>query len=170
MASESGEPLGATAFRHVSPGHDQLGEAALAGSERTGGRFNPSGEFGAVYLSLERETVIAELVRRATRTAVALDELLPRILLVVRVDLHRVLDLTDPATRTEWALTTDDLNSDDYRPCQEVGRAARRAGYEAILFPSAARDQGRNLAVVSDRLRPGSRLELLETRPLQIGE
>lgn len=38
---------------------------------------------------------------------------------------------------------------------QEVGRAARRDGYEAIRYPSAA-GAGENLAVFLDRLHPGS--------------
>lgn len=168
MASESDERFGATTFRHVSPKHQELGESALAGSRRAGGRFNPTEEFGAIYLSLERETAIAELRRRAHRTGIELDELLPRVLLFVRADLQRVLDLTDSETRREWGLESGEISSDHYRSCQEVGRAARRAGYEAILFPSAAREGGRNMAVFTDRLRPGSDLEITETRPLTV--
>lgn len=156
------------AFRHVSPGHDDVGEGALQGSRRTGGRFNPPGDFGAVYLSFEKETAVAELRRRARRSAVRIGELLPRVLLVVESELQKVLDLTDDETRRHWGLDGEDLVSGDYRACQDVGRAARRAGYEAVLYPSAARDGGRNLAVFVDRLRPGSRLEIVDRRSLEI--
>lgn len=166
MASESDDRFEATTFRHVSPGHEGLGEAALSGSLRSGGRFNPSGEFGAIYVSLEKETAIAELQRRAAQTGIGVNELLPRILLVVEADLQRVLDLTDEDTRRGWGLPSEGITSDDYQPCQEVGQAARRAGYEAVLFPSAARAGGRNLAIFTDRLRPGSALEVKEQKPL----
>lgn len=166
MSSGSGKRFGGTVFRHVSPEHTGLDEAALAGSRQVGGRFNPAGEFGALYFSLERDTAIAELKRRAERTGIDPGELLPRVLLVVQAELQSVLDLRDPDVRTGWGLSDVDLVSDDYRPCQDVARAARRAGYEAIQFPSAADQHGRNLAVFSDRLRPGSSLDVIETTPL----
>lgn len=168
MPSEAESSFEGTAFRHVSPGHEGLDPAALEGSKRAGGRFNPAGAFGAIYLSLDEHTAIAELRRRAARTGIAPEELLPRRILVVRAELQKVLDLTDPEVRSSWGLTADDLGSDDYRSCQEVAKAARRAGYEAIFFPSAADEEGRNLAVFGDRLRPGSDLEILETTPLRL--
>lgn len=164
---ESGESrLEARGFRHVSPGHEQIDDEALAGSRRVGGRFNPAGEFGAIYPSLDLETAVAELVRRADRTGVELDQLLPRILLTIDIRLQKVLDLADGEVRDNWGVTKEDLASDDHRPCRDVGRAARRAGYEAILFPSAARESGRNLAVFLDRLTPTSRLDIVEIREL----
>lgn len=164
---ESGESrLEARGYRHVSPGHEQIDDEALAGSRRVGGRFNPAGEFGAIYLSLDLETAVAELVRRADRTGVELDQLLPRVLLTIDVRLQKILDLTDTEVRDNWGVTKEDLASDDHRLCRDVGRAARRAGYEAILFPSAARESGRNLAVFLDRLTPRSRLDIVEIREL----
>lgn len=168
MASESDERFEATTFRHVSPGHEGLGKAALIGSMRSGGRFNPPGEFGAIYVSLEKDTAIAELKRRAAQTGIGVDKLLPRILHLIEASLQRVLDLTDEETRRNWGLPIEEITSDDPQPCQEVGRAARKAGYEAVLFPSAAREGGRNVAVFTDRLRPGSALEVTEREPLTL--
>lgn len=166
MPRNGGDFLDGRGFRHVSPGHEGVDEEALAGSRRVGGRFNPSSEFGAIYLSLEAETALAELERRAKRSGVEVDQLFPRVLLILEFGLQNVLDLTDPEIRDWWGLTPGDLVSDDHRPCQEVGRAARRAGYEAVLFPSAASQEGRNLAVFVDRLQPGSNLKIVETREL----
>lgn len=168
MSSESQARLESTVLRHASPDHTGLDEAALKGSKRAGGRFNPAGEFGALYLSREKGTAIAELKRRAARTGIDREELLPRVLLVVEAELQKVLDLTNPEIRSSWGLTAADLGSDDHRPCREVAHAAREAGYEAILFPSAADESGRNLAVFSDRLRPGSSLDVSETTPLRL--
>jgi RES domain-containing protein len=170
MASDSIDWFEATTFRHVSPGHEELSEEVLSGSLRAGGRFNPRGDFGAIYVSLEKETVVAELKRRATQTGIEVDELLPRLLLVVKAELQQVLDLTDEENRRRWSLSSKEIISDEYRTCQEVGRAARKAGYEAVLFPSAAREGGRNLAVFTDRLRPGSTLEVTEKESLTLDD
>lgn len=146
----------ARACRHAALPHAEIGTALLAGSRRVGGRFNPPGGFGALYLSLEPATARAELERRAARSGVPLEDLLPRVLLTVIVELGRVLDLRDPEERGRWGLDEETLTGDDHGPCQEVGRAARREGYEAILYPSAARPRGWNLVVFLDRLHPGS--------------
>jgi RES domain-containing protein len=49
-----------------------------------------------------------------------------------------VLDLTDPEVREALALAEVDLTSDDLTRCQAIGDAARAAGFEGILAPSAA--------------------------------
>lgn len=131
--------------------------------------MNPQGEFGALYLTLDRDTAEAELRRKADRAGIPLDDLLPRILLTVDVELNRILDLTSPTIRTEWGIDDDDLASPAYDACQEVGRAARRAGYEAVRFPSAT-GSGINLAVFLDRLHPGSRVDVVESEPLPVSD
>jgi RES domain-containing protein len=49
-----------------------------------------------------------------------------------------VLDLTDPRVRDALGLAEADLTSDDLGRCQALGDAAREAGLEGILAPSAA--------------------------------
>lgn len=149
-----------TAYRHAAPPHAEIGPALLDGSRQVGGRFNPPGEFGALYLSLRPATARAELNRRAARTGVALEDLLPRVLLTVNVELGRVLDLRDPEERARWGLDEEGVSGDDHGPCREIGRAARREGYEAILYPSAARREGTNLVVFLDRLHSGSEVQV----------
>lgn len=80
---------------------------------------------------------------------------MPRNLLTIEFRLTAVLDLTDAAVRAEWGLDIAQLKSDDLTACQEVAAAARRAGYEAILYPSAT-GSGENLALFFDRIHPGS--------------
>jgi RES domain-containing protein len=49
-----------------------------------------------------------------------------------------VLDLTDAQVREALAVTEDDLTRDDLTRCQTLGDAARVAGLEGVLAPSAA--------------------------------
>jgi RES domain-containing protein len=146
------------AFRHCSPRHVDLQET-MAASRRAGGRFNPSGEFGALYVSLDRETVRRELIRRAERTGVRLSDLVSRALLTLRIRLGKVLDLTNSATRRRWSISLEDLRGEDQEVCHAVARRARRMGYEAIRYPSAT-GAGENLAILLDSLESGSSVEI----------
>lgn len=154
-------------YRHCSPDHEDIGAGTLAASQRAGGRFNPPGEFGALYLACESATAVAELRRRAEGLGIEPGDLLPRTLLTVDAKFRQVLDLTEPAVRREWGLEGEVLSADDLSACQEVGSAARRAGYEAIRFPSAT-GSGTNLAVFLDRLHPGSEIEVVDSRSLDL--
>ncbi len=120
-----------------------------------------------MYVSLDRDTVLHELYRRAQRFGLSVTDLLPRSLLTLHVQLSRVLDLCDAATALAWDLTRDDLGSDDMTACQEVGRAARREGYEGIRFPAAA-GAGDNIAIFLDRLHPGSHIEIAANEDLAL--
>lgn len=156
-------------YRHCSPAHQDIGDATLAASQSHGGRFNPRGEYGALYLSCDRGTAVAELRRRADRLAIELSALLPRSILTVDLRLGSVLDLTDPDVRAEWGLDEHTLAADDFTPCQEVGRAARREGFEAIRYPSAT-GAGKNLVVFLDRLHPGSRAQVVDAQTFEASD
>jgi hypothetical protein len=106
-----------------------------------------------------------ELARRANRAAIPVSQLMPRDLVTVELQLAMVLDLTDPKVQAEWGLTARALASDAFIACQEVGAAARRAGYEAILYPSAT-GAGVNLALFYDRLRAGSHAVVAAQKPI----
>ncbi len=64
----------------------------------------------------------------------------------VSVDLH-VLDLTDKATRSHLGVDEADLVSDDCATTQTIARAARDAGFDAVLAPAAALPGCETLAV-----------------------
>jgi RES domain-containing protein len=155
------------AYRQCHPTHTEIADATLRASAREGGRFNPQHEFGAVYVSLSRETAVRELRRRAQRLAIDVADLLPRTMLRLRVDLERVLDLTNPSTATAWGVSAAQLRSDDLAPCQEVARAARRNGYEAIRYPAAS-GTGVNVAIFLDRLHAGSTVAVLSADELTL--
>jgi RES domain-containing protein len=145
-------------FRHCLPEHTDL-DATLAASREKDerGRFHLTGEFGAVYVACDPDSVLAELDYRAGLLGLTRAELLPRLMLTFELSVRRVLDLTDPAMRSAWGLSEENLAGDDYTRCREVARAARTDGIEAIRYPSA-RGRGINYAVFLDRLRPGSHL------------
>lgn len=159
--------VGATdeVFRHCGPHHADL-DQTLAHAEALGGRYNPPGEFGAVYVSATRGDALRELDRRVARVGLERADLLPRLLLTLELRVERLLDLTDEAVRKEWGVDLDDLIRDtDYTRCREVARSARRAGFEAIRFPSFE-GHGVNYAVFLDRLKPGSSLRTVSEEVL----
>jgi RES domain-containing protein len=143
-------------FRHCQEDHANL-DATLEASRDAPGRFHVQREFGAVYVAADRETTVAELDHRARMVGLSREDLLPRLLLTLELAASRILDLTDQDVRSAWGLTVEDLGADDYARCQEVARAARDDGFEAIRFPSA-RGTGHNYAVFLDRLAPGPQL------------
>jgi len=160
------ESFEGTAYRQCHPDHIDFAETIRA-SLRHPYRFNPAGEFGALYLAVAPEIARAELERQAARIGVEIEKMAPRVMLHVDVRLQHVLDLTDARIRQEWDVTEQDLASDHYARCQEVARVARREGYEAILYPSAAAE-GDNLAVFYDQLRAGSWANVSRTADLPL--
>lgn len=82
--------------------------------------------------------------------------------------LRQVLDLTDESIREAWDITSDDLQTEsEYAKCHEAALVARRDGFEAIRFPSAA-GGGVNLAIFYDRRHTGSYVELRSIEELNL--
>ncbi len=71
----------------------------------------------------------------------------------------RVLDLTDPTVREAVGVTADDLVGDDYGVGQQVASAARDAGLDGVLAPSAGLVGQRTLAVFYSALDHGKVVE-----------
>lgn len=88
-------------FRHSAARYATVNEGTLEASLRAGGRFNPAGEFGAVYVALDEETALAELGRRIDRTGLPREHFRPRMMLHLRARLVHVLDLSDPEVRSQ---------------------------------------------------------------------
>ena len=168
MTAPAATPFHGIVFRQCAPDHADL-PATLAHNERHGGRFNPPGEFGAIYVAVERATALRELARQAALLGFAVDELLPRTMLRLELHVGRVLDLTDPAVCRAWGLPGTDMGAIPREDCWEIARAAHRSGYEAIRFSSAT-GVGTCLAVFLDRLAPGSHLELEEATTVTLSE
>lgn len=149
-----------TGYRNQAPGFDpRSGE----GARRFGGRFNPPGSFGVLYLCSTRACSVSELRRQAARQNIAVEHMLPRELWVVSVSLRRVLDLTQPENLLTLGLTVEDLVRDDHGFTQSLGRYAVESGYEAIRTRSATGTDD-VFAVMVDNLGGRElRVELVET-------
>jgi hypothetical protein len=81
--------------------------------------------------------VVAELTRQGHRPVVGVEGLLPRVLYRYELDLNRILDLTDPDTRTQISITEDELVADDWTLCQQLGSEAHAVGDQGIRTYSA---------------------------------
>lgn len=128
------------------------------GALEHGGRYNPRREFGALYLSESPVACRAEMQRRP---AVRVRYWHARI----KVRVGRVLDFTDPSTRDKLRILQGDLVSDDWDLTQDLGRAARRAGFDALVVPSAAGDY-RNVVVFKDLLADDETAETERVEPM----
>jgi RES domain-containing protein len=80
---------------------------------------------------------VAELTRQGSRHVVGVEGLPTRVLYRYELDLHRVLDLADPDTRTQIRITVGELFADDWTVCQQLGTEAHALGDQGIRTYSA---------------------------------
>jgi RES domain-containing protein len=88
------------------------------------------------------------------RQSVGVEGLLPRKIYRYDVELEEVLDLTDPACRSEVGVRLDVLTGPDWKECQELGVAAHALGVQGIQAPGAT-GVGAVLAVFVQRIGLG---------------
>jgi hypothetical protein len=83
---------------------------------------------------------------------------------VFDVKLRRCLDLTSAKVLKALGLTREELVSpDDFTTPQAVSRAARKAGFEALIAPSAIGEDCETLVVFKEKLAPPSYCVLLRS-------
>lgn len=135
--------------RFPAPEQILSGEGALA----SGGRWNGRGMFAAVYGSTDDTTAVRESGAVAAYTGFPMKE--PRLLVAIRLELTRVLDMTNATMRRKLGVTLKEFREEDWRKIQDsgheslsqaLGRAALDGAAEAILVPSFAHYQGVNIA------------------------
>lgn len=134
----------------------------LAGSQRQGGRFNPPGEFGALYTSTDEDTAWIEVAARFEREGI--DGLPPDMgVLRLVVTAGRYADVTAEDGCAAWdvpcaALADPDPDERDVESCWRLGRAVRAVA-DALRAPSA-RGDGANMPLFPDREASELGLEL----------
>jgi RES domain-containing protein len=141
--------------------HTLPSQAPTAANTR-GARWNPAG-VPALYLSLDRETALAEgthLVRLQPEPIRG-----TRHIHEVGLSLRRVLDLRDRPVLISLGLSEADLRSKDHSACQKVGGTAEWLGVEAIIVPSA-RAGGANLVIFERKAGPDFTVRVLRTYPV----
>lgn len=141
------------------------------GSVRDGGRYNPQGGFEILYAADSEDAVLRETraVVVDPNTGLAVPQRHPpRVHFTVNLDLQFMVDLTDATNCDAIGVHSDDLVS-EWRtflaasktpPTHVIGDAARAADIEALLVPSARLPGTKNIAIVTDRLRIGSFVEI----------
>jgi len=132
----------------------------LAASQAVGGRFNPPGEFGALYTATDRETAWEEAAARFRRQGVP--GLPPDMGVIgIIVIVGRYAPLTEASAREAWDVPLAALAAEDPTPEErEIGwniARAVRAVADFLQSPSA-RANGDNLPLFPDR--EGSELRM----------
>jgi RES domain-containing protein len=134
--------------------------ATLAGSQRAGGRFNPKGEFGALYTSDDEATAWEETAARFAREGVSgLPDNMR--LLQITIEAGRYADLWKESVQKDFEITLDALVSkvpteEQNEACLRLARAVRALA-DFLTSPSA-RGPGSNVALYPDSEGSGLRL------------
>ncbi len=148
-----------TVYR-VCPARHGGSVVSMRGAFQHGARYNIRGYFGALYTSLSKETARRELERYFTAPPLG-----GFIEASIALRLTRVVDLTNRRLLRKAGIAWDQLIDANYAITQEVGLRAWESGVEALLAPSAADPEERNLAVFLDNQRPPWRVELVRVAP-----
>lgn len=135
-------------YRVVMEGRDPL---STEGSNIAGGRYNSPGESGTLYCSLESGVARAEVSKHAH---FSLKSRWWRFSL--ETELSSVLDLTNPSVLIRFGISPDELIRENLATTRRIGAEARKAGFEAIIAPSAAVGDAKNLVIFLEnaKLRP----------------
>lgn len=144
------------------------------GSIRSGGRYNAPNTFPVLYCADSQMTALLE-VEALFNTADGQLKGAPRdpdLVLSLRCELHRVLDLTDNHFYSELGTNRDELVSStpsrfilnargEEAPTQTLGGACSFSGrVSALKVPSAANQLGYCINVLSDSLLVGEHLSV----------
>lgn len=150
------EPFDGVVWRHMF--NDNPPELA----NTRGARWNPPG-LAAIYVSLERDTAVAE-----GQHAIDLQPLRPRAARRVLYEMHlalgQVLRLT-PDRLSKVGLTMGHVRDLDFEPCRRVAAEVAWLGWDGMLVPSA-RHSGLNVVVLLNEMRGSSSFERLSKQEL----
>lgn len=130
-----------------------------------GARWNPPG-IDALYLSLERDTALAEAEHQ-----IAVQPIRPRAkrtLYQLDLELSNVLDLTDQVLLEGLGVSGAALSRLDFTACQRVGGAAAFLGHDGIFIPSG-RHHGINLVVFISNQPSDAQLRVRESEVIDPG-
>ena len=117
----------------------------------------------ALYLADSPETAWAEWYRHTSELGVPPQHRMPRDLWRFEVDLANVADLSTPDDLARHAIRSLNPSRRQWARTQPVGEEAWRQGFAALIAPSAARADGRVLAVF--RTEPGKMQGIKPIRP-----
>jgi RES domain-containing protein len=144
----------AIVYRVVRDGVDPLG---TVGSLKAGGRFNPPDEFAALYTSFDPATATKEVARGLKQRGIDPSQFPPGSWWVyeLEVEIEAVLDLTSPDILQRIEVKSETLTGADIQVPRSIAVEAREKGFGALLVPSAADPESKNLVIFLDKL-PGT--------------
>lgn len=128
------------------------------------GRYNVVG-CAALYLASSPNLAVSEHLH--LNEVFEIKQFPPRLLVSVRVELGRVLDLTDATVRSRLGVSEgvlfEQYSEDPDHPAitQSIGIKARKSGIEAILAPSAIERTEANLIVFRDNIASPEAVEVI---------
>jgi RES domain-containing protein len=164
-----------TGYRSATPKYATEDDLLVGeGSRIHGARWNPPG-IAAVYASFTPETAMKESLAHFRYYGIPPFTAMPRVFVAVEARLSKVLDLTEGDNRRRLGISERRLLECDWRKemaggaealTQLVGRAAKEAGFEALVVRSGEDPEGRNFVVFPDNLRKSSQLTLLDADKL----
>lgn len=159
--------MSAKIFRVVREGLDPL---ATTGSLKSGGRFNPPKEFGALYTSLEAATAAKEVARGLRVRGVDPDQFPTGTWWIyeLEVKLGSVLDLADADVVRRRGTQESSLTGGDLTATRRIAAEAREQGYEALLVPSVAAVGSKNLVIFLENA--SFRPIVLSSKPVSLSE
>jgi RES domain-containing protein len=169
------EPFSGSVYRVIAERHRESPLSAI-GSVRSGGRYNAPNTFPVLYCADTQMTALLEVEALFTTAdgqlkGAARD---PDLVLSLRCELARVLDLTDEHLCHELGTTRDELISlspsrfilnarGEETPTQKLGAACSFSGrISALKVPSAANQTGFCLDVLPDSLLVGEHIAILD--------
>lgn len=143
------------------------GEGAIHLSDR----WHPAGTFRCLYTAKSPETALKETLASNRYDLLTDYKSLPRLLVGIAVELHKLLDLTDGQIRSRLRFSLSDIVTHDWKyenqledsesRTQALGRTAYQYGYEGLIAPSAAHNShGINLILFRDNLLTPEKLSM----------
>lgn len=145
------------------------------GARLHGGRWNPPYRFRAVYGTLDPHAALAETLGTFAAYQIPPEQQMPLVLVGFRIQLARVLDLTDSQVRRRLGISLKRIVNENWQAAQDagvegltqaVGRIAFDAGIEALIVPSARAKFAKNVVVFPANLAAKSRLEIVNRQEL----
>ncbi len=155
------QPWTGECFRHTAPEFEPL---SGFGSFLFGGRWNPPDLVATIYLAFPEACCVAEFLRMAEGQGKGPESFIPRDLHAIDAADLMLLDVTSEGAMQSLRINLEDIRSDDWTKCQQIGEA-HFVGLQGILTPSAT-DEGFVIAAFEPTLRPGQ-LAVRETRPMR---
>lgn len=159
-------------YRFINPGYSKATDIIDgAGALHADGRWNLKGVARLSYTAAAPETALAEALAHVNYYRLPLAKALPRVLVGLQLKADRVLDLRDGKVRKALGLSAGTIKKLDWRAenqkgteavTQAWGGAFARAGYEAVIVPSAADPRGANVLVFPENLRSASRFTVTD--------